>query len=209
MSPINEVDRLFARYIEEHRSGGVADPAAFLGQLGDTDRAELAGLIDGYLARAPRTAFDAVAFSGSLAERAVTELEGALDALGGSWPELLPELRFRARLLREDVVTRLAAALGFPGRIEKVGRYYHEMERGLLPSAGVSDRVLSALAAIVGTTPQSLREAGEALALPPPSALNRAVFARAAAGVAFEIPAPAGAESWDEVDQLFRGARMS
>ena len=79
------------------------------------ERAELAALIDAYLARAPRQAFDQAAFRGSSAERTVDELERAIAGQAGLWPALLPRLRDRAGLKRSHLVERLAAALGVQG----------------------------------------------------------------------------------------------
>ena len=50
---------------------------------------------------------------------------------------------------------RLAERLGVTSREAKVERYYHEMEQGLLPPAGVSDRVLDALGGACSTPPAS------------------------------------------------------
>ena len=90
-------------------------------------------------------------------------------------------------------------------------RYYHEMEQGLLPPAGVSDRVLDALASLLHTTRERLREAGASPAAggaAPPAAL----FARTAAPTDDELAAMASApaaapepEARDEVDELFLG----
>ena len=88
------------------------------------------------------------------------------------------------------------------------------MEHGLLEPAGVSDRVLDALAGIVDTTREALRRAGERVA--PPDAGEGAVFARKAyadARYAAARQAPAGAAApagdegieRDEVDELFLG----
>ena len=79
-------------------------------------------------------------------------------------------------------MARLAAALGVGDRKDKVAGYYHEMEQGLLPARGVSDRVLDALGRIVGETAQSLRDAGRALAPSGegPAAAPAAAFARPA-----------------------------
>ena len=94
-------------------------------------------------------------------------------------------------------------------REDKVAGYYHQMEQGLLPAAGVSDRVLEALGRIVGETAQALREAGSALRPPSegPAAAPAAAFARRAYAEAAPPPeAPAAQEAeWDEVDELFRG----
>lgn len=206
-----DVDRLFAEYVSEHRGDGTADPGGYLGQLRGADRAELAALIDGFLARAPRRSFDATAYRGSPAEALVESLDSSLRGQAGLWPALLPRLRSDAQLKRSDVVERLAGALGAPEQREKVGHYYHQMEQGLLAPKGVSDRVLDALARIVSVSASAIRRAGEAIAPAAPAAPFEAVFARAATAldspVAPSSPAPAGEEPWDEIDRLFLGGR--
>jgi hypothetical protein len=206
---VTDLDRLFGEYVAEHQAGGEADPRAYLSRVSAAERAELAALIDTYLARAPRQAFDPAAFRGSSAERTVDELERATAGQAGLWPALLPRLRDRAGLKRSRLVERLAAALSVQDREGKVADYYHQMEQGLLPAAGVSDRVLEALGRIVGETAQALREAGGALrpASEGPSAAPTAAFARRAHA---EAPPPAQAPiaevgEWDEIDELFRG----
>jgi hypothetical protein len=125
----------------------------------------------------------------------------------------LPRLRDRAGLKRAELVERLAASLGVSNRAEKVARYYHEMEQGLLPAKGVSERVLQALSQITGETVDALRDAGRAIGGAAPGAgpaAAPAAFARhgypEAAAAPPGAPSPAGrAEEWDEVDELFRG----
>lgn len=208
---MSDVDRLLADYIAEHRAGGEADPRAYLARASPAQRTELAALIDAYLARAPRQEFEEASFRGSDAERTVDELERAIAGQAGLWPTLLPRLRDRAGLRRSELVDRLAAALGVGDRRDKVAGYYHQMEQGLLPARGVSDRVLDALGHIVGETTQALKDAGQALTPPEtgrpaaPAAFARRAFAEPAGA------APPGARSpqrgeWDEVDELFRGA---
>ena len=63
---MTDVDQLLAEFIAEDRAGGVADPSAYLARASDEGaRAELSALLDGYLARAPRRAFDRAAFTAS------------------------------------------------------------------------------------------------------------------------------------------------
>lgn len=208
---MSDVERLLADYIAEHRAGGEADPREHLTRASPADRRELAALIDAYLARAPRQAFDEAGFRGSSAERTVDELERAVAGQAGLWPALLPRLRDQAGVKRSELVERLAATLGVSDRQDKVAGYYHAMEQGLLPAQGVSDRVLRALGQIIGESAQALRQAGRALT---PPAEGRAVTAAAFARRAYAAPAeapPAGAQppadaEWDEVDELFRGA---
>lgn len=208
---MSDVDRLFGDYVAEHRSGGTADPSVFLQRVSPGERSELAALIDRYLSRAPRRRFDPAAFRGSAAEQLVGDLERALGGQSGMWPTLLPELRHRAGVRRGELVARLSAALGVSGREQKVAEYYHQMEQGLLPPAGVSDRVLSALGEIVGSSLEALRTAGEELTPFAGQARPLRTFARRAeAGAPPELApsaaAAAAAEAEaDEVDRLFRG----
>ncbi|MGO9960918.1 MAG: hypothetical protein ACLP50_33905 [Solirubrobacteraceae bacterium] len=208
---MTDVDRLLADYIAEHRAGGEADPRAYLSRASPAERTELAALIDAYLAHAPRQPFDQAAFRGSGAERTVDELERAIAGQAGLWPALLPRLRDRAGLKRSTLVERLATALGASDQQDKVAGYYHEMEQGLLPAQGVSDRVLEALGQIVGETARMLREAGRALTPPgqgppaaPTPAFARRAFAEAAGATSPEAALEPEGE-WDQVDQLFRG----
>ena len=117
-------------------------------------------------------------------------IESSLTGSSGTWPEVLPRLRERARIKRSDLVERLAGALGVGSQTEQVATYYHQMEQGRLDSAGVSTRVLEALAGILGSSAAALREAGESIALPPDAAAGP-VFARTA------FPDAAYAESSD------------
>jgi hypothetical protein len=212
---VSDVERLLAAYIEEHQAGGEADPRRYLAQVSRVERLELAALIDAYLVRAPAAPVDFAAPADPSAERILDALERSLAGQAGLWPALLPRLRDRAGLKRSELVGRLAGALGLGGREEKVGRYYHQMEQGLLPAAGVSGRVLDALAGLLGETAEALRQAGASLspgghqAAPAPSAAP--AFTRVAQSdepgraSSSAVSGRASTEAWDEVDELFRG----
>jgi hypothetical protein len=210
---MTDVDRLLTEYKEAHKGGGDADPRPYLARVSGVDRELLAGLIDAYLAEAPRRPFSAAAFAESRAAPVAEEVERSLAGAGGMWPALLPRLRARARLRRSELVAQLAARLGAQGaQQDKVGLYYHQMEQGLLPESGVSDTVLEALGKIVDSTASALRKAGQMPGPGPPRTDEGAVFARATYGEpAADVPAGAeelrerGPEEWDEVDRLFRG----
>jgi hypothetical protein len=205
----SNVDQLLSEYVSDYRAGGAADSTHYLGKVEGADRAELAALIDGFLVRQPRRNFDATAFRGSSAEGLVESLDASLRGQAGLWPALLPRLRSDAQLKRSEVVERLAEALGAPEQLEKVASYYHQMEQGLLPPAGVSDRVLDALARIVNVSAVALRHAGEAITQAGAGPSGEAVFARAApapeADRASEPKASAGEPVRDDIDRLFLG----
>jgi len=212
---MSDVERLLQAFIREDREGGEADPLAYLAQVEGDDRAELEALIDAYLARAPRRPFDREAFEGSGARAVAEDIGRSLGGVSGEWPALLPRLRDRARLRRAEVVARLADELGATeSQQAKIARYYHGMERGTLPADGVSDRVLQALAKIVGTTAEALREAGRrAGGAATPDAAGTA-FARIGAPDPEQMPAEeltrrrgaAPDEPPDEIDAAFTSA---
>jgi hypothetical protein len=209
---MTDVERLLTEYKEAHR-GGEGDPRPFLERASGADRELLAALIESYLEEAPRRQFSSQVFLDSPAAPVAEAVERSLAGSAGLWPALLPRLRTQARLKRADLVHELAARLGAESKQEKVGSYYHQMEQGLLPAAGVSDTVLEALGRIVGVAAESLRRAGELPAAGPPRMDEAAVFARTtqaqpdagAAAAAPRAPAPGPGDERDEVDRLFRG----
>ena len=216
---MSDVEALMREYVRRYEAGESADPADLLERVEGLDRTELEALVDAYLARAPRRAFDPERYAGSPASDVVDSLSRSLAGASGLWPAVLPRLREAARLRRQEVVERLAAALGARGSEVKVGAYYHQMEQGLLPAEGVSDRVLEALGEIVGQSTDALRRAGAAIepgaggpaegaafartAVPDPAFVDEVPDADAVAGAPAAPAADAG--EWDEVDRLFRG----
>lgn len=196
-------------------SGGSPDPKEWIGRVDEAQRQELAALIDSYLMTAPRRAWDPAAFEGSPAKAAVDRLYESLDGVSGTWPELLPQLRNRARIKRTDLVRRLAEGLGVGGgdaAVEKVAGYYNRMEHGLLPTEGVSGRVIGALAEIVGASAEAIAAAG-AGSRPDAGETGSVAFARVSSldEVQAAADGPAGMASSaespgrDEIDELFTG----
>ena len=207
---MSSIETLFAEYMAEHRSGGSADPLEYLSRAAPTERRELAALIDGYLARARRTPLAQHPPPSPRAEATIDALSRSIGGAAGLWPALLPRLRDRAGLKRRDLVEQLARALGVSKRESKVERYYHEMELGLLPAGGVSDRVLDALAKLLRTTAAELRDAGRTLGDGVRTPAQAEAFARIThveeTGTPVHAMAPpAEEEQPDDVDELFRG----
>ena len=87
----------------------------FLTQVSGRERAELAALIDAFLERAPRRAFDPEALRSSPAAAVAESVHRSLAGSSGMWPSLLPQLRHRAQLKRADLVAQLAERLGAAG----------------------------------------------------------------------------------------------
>jgi hypothetical protein len=210
-----EVDRLFGEYIEQHLAGARPNPRDFTDQLAGEQREELVDLIDLYLLDAPSEPWDATAFRDSPEARALEGFERALRGQAGLLPGILPRLRDRAKLRRDQVVAALAEKVGASGKEDKVAAYYHQLEFGDLPATGVKKQVFEALGSILGVSGAALRRAGESLAPSGGTGEEEAVHARFArpdeeyVSESIDQSSPdlvLKERAWDEVDELFRGA---
>lgn len=173
---MTRVDRLLNEYAAAFNAGD-SDPWPYLDQVEGEEREELDRRMDEFLAEVEPVAWDPEAFADSPAKAMADRIAEDLIVPPGGWPELLPSLRLRREMKREEVETRLAEDLDASGeeQVEKVATYYHDMEHGNLEPRGVSDSVLDSLARIYSTTLKVLRRAGSAAG--PPGA-SGAVFAR-------------------------------
>ena len=132
-----DVRELFDEYATRYARGEQPEAAEYLERAGPAAD-ELAGLIDGYLQRAPAPA-------------APDETVAMMRAwVAGEAP--LVALRASRGLKRDQVVDALIERLGLDrGKRAKVEGYYHELENGLLDPAGVDRSVWSALAETLKT----------------------------------------------------------
>lgn len=213
----SRVQQLLDAFIAKDQGPEPADPLEFVDQAHGDERDALIERIDAYLADAPRRPVTPEQLRGdapvpAAARDAAEAVSRSVFGGGGEWPVLLPRLRHQARIARKALVSDLADRLGVAADVERVGAYYHQMERGLLPEAGVSDRVLAALASLLGETAERLRAAGKAIA-PLSDAAGAPAYARAATPPAELVEdampvaaaAPARRVERDLVDELFTG----
>jgi hypothetical protein len=214
---MTDLDKLLRQYIERFESGGDVDPSDLIAEAEMGEQAELRALIAGYLEHAaPGREWDAEAFEGSVAERAVARTAEEWSAAAGELPVELVRLRNERQITRADLVSHLADSLGVSGAREKVASYYHRLERGLLPAEGVSSRVWEALAQLLDTSADALRRAGAAVRAPPTEGAASA-YARTAPPPPPEYATTESSEEEptatdkqrsegpDEVDRLFTG----
>ena len=132
MADMSDVDRLLAEFRAAFEADPRTRPAPYLARAAAAQRRELAALIDGWLASAPRRAAGAPTAAPAVAlDRTQRALGGA-----GGWGELLPALRQRARLGRDELAARLADALGVGDRAPKVARYTRAWRRAAWIRAG-------------------------------------------------------------------------
>ena len=107
-----DLDRLLDDFAADYEAGRSTDVAALLDGVPAEQRQELASRLDTFLMQAPRRRWDPAAYEGSLAQAAVERVYESIEGVSGTWPELLPQLRNRARIKRRDLVERLARSLG-------------------------------------------------------------------------------------------------
>jgi hypothetical protein len=192
------IELLFDEFAARHARGEHPDALDYLERAGE-GRDELALLLDGYLAAAP-VQLPSEETLATFAELVPGDHET---------PPMLA-VRIRMRLRRADVVRQLRVGLGLDASTEdKVSRYYHELETGLLDPRGVSSRVWHCLATVLGTGIRSLMVSPHE----PPPALMAAYYRRSDLKVAAEpalearldmLSTPEQPER-DEVDMLFTG----
>jgi hypothetical protein len=196
------VELLFDEFAARHARGEHPDAREYLERAGER-RDELARLLDGFLAAAPvqPPGDETLAlFASLLPETLLGET---------ATPPLLAE-RVRRGWRRDEIVDWILELFGIgEEKQEKVARYWHELETGLLPASSVSARLRAALSERFG---EALQAAG---AWKPPELDADAAFRRTQAAspqilARMSMPAPAAPEApavpeRDEVDELFLG----
>jgi hypothetical protein len=178
---------LFDDYAARHARGEHPDARDYLARAG-AGREELATLLDAYLAAAP-------------VQPPSEETRATFAALVPTEAPLLTE-RVRRGWGRDEVVDWIRERFGIgEEKREKVARYWHEVETGLLPVSAVSERLREALRERFGAA------ADVATAWAPAPMAARLSYLReqdvpelAASVSPLEQTAPA---DLDEVDDLF------
>jgi hypothetical protein len=186
------VDELFGEYAAAYSRGERPQGREFLARAGE-QADELARLIDSFLTRAP----------------APTPDEHTLELFEAWQAGESPLLRLRTAhgVTLDTVVAELVRRLGLHERkTEKLKRYYHELEAGLLVPEHVDRRVWNVLAETLGARVSDLVECR-----PRPPAFPIATFARAAhmsGALSVRAMAQQGQEDKerDEIDALFHSA---
>ena len=186
------LDHIVEEFRTAYLAGERPDVADLISRTPEADRDELSRRIRMVLAEEPPP------------DPAPETLVMAQAILRGEQP--LIALRGSKGLTRDAVVHKLRESLGVPPDKEpRVAEYYHDLETGQLPLAGIRDRVFDALASALGVARSSLMLKGPG---PSDREVGVAVFARQAGPDDLgdqPIPLMSPPGEPDEVDDLFTG----
>ena len=203
-----EIDAAMA----DGRPFGDIDPYA---GLSESEREELASrlenLTDEWINRAvDPDELDRAVVNDPQLERIKRSVEGE----SGTWPSMLPRLREREGIGRDELARRLAHHLGATDP-EKGRRHYHRLEWGRLPGEGGSETVLEKLSELLDADVDELKDSGN----PHPNKRKASqkqrsrtarTFARFVGGDVTPGPASVADDTpqepdWDETDRPFLG----
>lgn len=202
-------EAVLSQYIDDWNAGRRPRVEDYLVRVDATQRDELAEQIATYVSWAPSPDYSPEALREIRSEPALAQLREATGREGGLWSVVLPRLRARAGLGLAELGQRVHGALGLSSGEEKMARYLEDMERDRLDPRGVSQRVLDALAAALGTSGRDLAEAGDlgsgarpSMALYRDAPMDLEVLHELAGAAHERDPG-----DYDEIDELFRGGR--
>jgi hypothetical protein len=190
-----QVETLFDEFATRYLRGERPDLGEYLERAG-AERESLGALLDRFLEAVPAR---------EPSEEEIVLVQARLE----QQPPVLV-LRLRRRITREAVIDALVGRLGLDAaKRRKVGRYYHELETGLLDPEPVDRSVWDVLADVLEANVRALAS----LRQPPPELVSGMILLRAPAprGDIFDLPTVfaeqvAVEDGPDEVDRLFTGA---
>jgi transcriptional regulator with XRE-family HTH domain len=196
-------DQALSAFIDAWTAGERPRLEDYLERVEPSERAALADAIDDYVTMAPLPRYDDEAL------RAIRAEAGGAAAL----PGLVARLRTRAGLSVHGLAEKLSSALGVIGREAKLEGYLARLEEGSLDGRRLSQRVLDALARVLGADPATLDGASRLAGLEQAGIRLRGGDPHTAGEVRDRLEALAdliatpSPEEWDEVDELFLSGR--
>src|SRR5690348_8038114 len=129
------LDELLNDFTEAWNAGERPRVDDYVARASPGEQDELAGLIRAFLEIAPKPRYTKEQLKEIESDPIVQQIGALVESPAGLWPTLLPRLRNRVKLTREQVVEALAAALGVQNRERKVQLYYQDRKSTRLNSS--------------------------------------------------------------------------
>ena len=146
---MSTTDQLLGQFIEAWNAGERPDVRDYLARASDEDRPQLAELVSAWLELAPTPAYSETTLREITAEPALRSALAAAEREPASVGEQVLSLRERAGMGVAEVARRLARLFEVDDEARATA-YLEDLERGDLDPGGLSRRLLTGLAAILG-----------------------------------------------------------
>jgi len=210
---MSKIDRLIEQFQRDWLAGLRPQVEAVLDAVDASEREHVRQRLNVFVSDAPTPAYSGETL-GMLLDRPEVECAAALIAPEvESLASLVRRLRWDAQLRRDDLVEILISELGLPRKRDKVKRYLHDLEAGLLDPHRLSRRLLEGLATILNILPERLIDAAAVtgdMGAPPALAYQRSYeeqppFSFVPPG--YDVRQSREESGWDTIDELFCGGR--
>ena len=204
------LEQALSAFIDDWNAGRSPQLDEHLASVADADRRELASAVETFLQYAATPPY-------GRGKRAQLDADPALAVarerlLGPVLPELVREHRAERQLSVRDLARRVGDVVGLTGREERIESYLERLERAELDGRRLSQRLLDALASVLGADRDALERAS-LRGVAPAGALFRMADDRDAGRVLDQLEAvadvlyAAAPPAADEIDDLFLGGR--
>lgn len=144
------IEKVLGEFIEAWNAGLRPEVDRYLERVPDADRDDLASELQLWLEVAPSPDYDEATLAEIATEPALIAALAAGVEAAAPWSVRVRRLRENAGLALEQVGERIAAVVGAPQEAKRTVRYLDQLEHDELDERRVSERLVSALAAVLG-----------------------------------------------------------
>jgi len=147
---MTSIEKVLGEFVEAWNAGRRPDVDDYLARVAPGDRESLVDELRLWLEVAPSPDYDAATLADIARDPALMAALAAGVEAAAPWPVRVRRLRENAGLAIEQVAERIAAVVGAPQEARRAARYLDQLEHDELDERRVSERLVSALAAVLG-----------------------------------------------------------
>lgn len=147
---MTSIEKVLGEFVEAWNAGRRPDVDDYLARVHEHDRDALAAELQLWLEVAPSPDYDAATLAEIAKDPALIAALAAGAEASAPWSVRVRRLRESSGLAIEQVAERIAAVVGAPQEATRAARYLDQLEHDELDERRVSERLISALAAVLG-----------------------------------------------------------
>lgn len=155
------LDQIYNEFVDAWNVGQRPEVNNFVERLPEAEREEFLNMVSLFLSSATSPNYSEDQYAQIQSESAVQTASNMASAEHGLWNTVLPRLRRRSKLSRNEIGVQLAKKLNVPEEQQKVQAYYNAMEAGSLNPQGVSHEVCVALGDLLHVNVQEIEATGD------------------------------------------------